>query len=418
MEISLLRFSHRGPVRLDWKQKRGSQVFVIVLLILFPFLTPAVAQKGKGRVLKEYDTKIQSNRSQLDSIKTLIAKGRSKLRELEKKEGTSLSQLKQLESNIVAAEKYVDILTSQINSLSLRVDELSDSLAMEKKSLVYRQNKMKKRLENMYKMGNAGLLQIIMTSSSMSDMLHRVRYFQELSRYDQVLFHQIDSTKGVIEEHRDTLETRLAELSAAKEEKTHEQKLLMSERKSQQNMLQEIRSQREEYMAMVQELEAAQEKLAAIMKSLIGQRKEAESELQQGRQIAFEKRKGELPWPVIGDIVRGYGKIVHPVYKTVTTNTGVDIRADEGSAVRCVAPGKVAVIHWIRGLGKLIVIDHGGGYSTIYARMGTISVTQGQNVDFAAVLGTVGKGGHVGESRLHFEIRNLASPLDPRKWLE
>ncbi|MBD3321698.1 MAG: peptidoglycan DD-metalloendopeptidase family protein [Chitinivibrionales bacterium] len=277
---------------------------------------------------------------------------------------------------------------------------------------------MKKRLRSMYKMGKTGMLKIIMTSSNTSEMLHRVRYFQELSRYDRVLLNQIDSSKKVIAGHKNTLESRLEELSEVREEKAMEQKALLAEKESHEKVLEDIRSQREAYLAMITELENAQKRLAVIMEQLIGRRKEAEVELERGVKVAFEKRKGRLPWPLVGDIVRQYGKIVHPVYKTVTTNTGIDIRADEGQVVRSVAQGKVAVIHWIRGLGKLLVIDHGGGYSTIYARMATITVTEGQAVEYGTVLGTVGKGGDIGESRLHFEIRKLAEPLDPRTWLE
>jgi murein DD-endopeptidase MepM/ murein hydrolase activator NlpD len=114
--------------------------------------------------------------------------------------------------------------------------------------------------------------------------------------------------------------------------------------------------------------------------------------------------------------LNGFGKIVHPVYKTVIMNNGVDIGVKEGQTVQCVAPGAVIHVGFMRGLGQMVIIDHSAGYMTVYAQLQNVSVSVDQKVQAGTVLGQVGSTSK-GPS-LHFEIRKSTDPLDPSEWLE
>ncbi|MBD3420764.1 MAG: peptidoglycan DD-metalloendopeptidase family protein [Chitinivibrionales bacterium] len=381
-----------------------------------------VAQKKAP--LKAFDRQIQSTQSQLDSIKAQLESDRKQLESLKKKEGSELSQLKLLEKNIAATNDYLEGVNNQIDSIGVQVGLLEDSLDAATDQLAVRQSKMKARLRSMYKSGRLRmpsrlyLLEIMLTSVSPLDIVRRVRYFQELIRYDRLLVSQIQQTKSVIKTHRDTLHSRLVQLAELKKEKELEQEQLQSQRSMRSGLLKEVRSRKKAYLASIRELEASQKKLNDLITRLIKKRKHARTAYERSLHGAFEKLEGNLPWPVEGQIIKKYGKVVHPVYKTVTMNTGVDIRASTGSPVRCVASGNVIFIGAMRGLGQFIMVDHGGDYLTIYANLGSILVQKEQKVAFGTPLGLVGKAGKLDESKVHFEIRKKAQPLDPQKWLE
>ena len=83
-------------------------------------------------------------------------------------------------------------------------------------------------------------------------------------------------------------------------------------------------------------------------------------------------------------------RIVHPVYQTVTFNNGIDIGADAGRPVHCVASGTVLYTGSMRGLGRLVIVDHGNGYLTIYADLEKIAVSTNQTLSAGAVVGRAG----------------------------
>ncbi len=277
---------------------------------------------------------------------------------------------------------------------------------------------MKQRLRNIYKTGYPKIGEIILTSRNISDMLHRVKYFQELNTYDKMLMRSIDSTKAIINEHKIALETEQKQLTSLKTKKEKEKFEREHEQKSREIMLANIKSEKDAYISMVKELERAQEELNILVERLIRKRKKAKTEYEQGLEIAFEKRKSKLPWPIEGPVIRKFGKIVHPIYKTVTMSNGLDIKASEGEAVLCVAPGQIDYIGWMRGYGKFVIVNHFGGYLTIYGHMNRIDVATDQKVKYGTVLGIVGDTGSLNGVKLHFQIRKSTETLNPQDWLE
>lgn len=156
----------------------------------------------------------------------------------------------------------------------------------------------------------------------------------------------------------------------------------------------------------------------------IAKRREEESEKEyeiETTTIELEMRpllekKGKLIWPVIGGrVVAEFGNQVHPVMKTITTNTGIDISTKENSPIRTVADGEVALIHWLPSYGNLIIINHNHGYRTVYAHLSEISVVVGQQIKEGAVIAKSGE--TVSGNLLHFEVWKEKDKQNPREWL-
>jgi septal ring factor EnvC (AmiA/AmiB activator) len=97
-------------------------------------------------------------------------------------------------------------------------------------------------------------------------------------------------------------------------------------------------------------------------------------------------------------------------------NTGIDIACAAGEKVFCVATGKVVYVGWMRGLGKLVIVDHGGYYTT-YARLEDALVARDDKVEAGTPIGKVGEINPFDGPNLHFEIRRSTEALDPMEWL-
>jgi septal ring factor EnvC (AmiA/AmiB activator) len=329
-----------------------------------------------------------------------------------------VSQLEQLEKNIGISKTYMKRLDVKIDSTSHTIGDLETSLSLENKKLKDRQEDMKSRLRYIYKTGQLTLPQVLLSSRDVSDMLHRVRYFEVLNHYDRKLLGQIDSSRSRIQARKTSLEKERRQLSLLKQEKEKEYGELVEEQGSRQKLLESVRTQKAVFESMIKDLEASQKELKNIVAMLESKRKKVRSAKEQGMLTSFEKRKGSLPWPVEGPVVTEFGRVVHSVYKTVVMNTGIDISAGKGEKVGCIASGKVAYVGWMRGFGKFAIVDHGGYYTT-YAHMDEVVVEKDDEVKSGSVLGVVGgESGLLGETKLHFEIRKSTEALDPVEWLE
>lgn len=125
----------------------------------------------------------------------------------------------------------------------------------------------------------------------------------------------------------------------------------------------------------------------------------------------LEEKKGKLPWPVSGTVVGQFGLQVDPKYGTKTKNLGIDIACPKDRAVRAIARGRVSYADFFMGQGLLVIVEHGGGYHSVYSRLAELRVKAGDEVRAGD---TVGLSGDV----LHFELRIGGKAVNPLEWLE
>jgi septal ring factor EnvC (AmiA/AmiB activator) len=116
-------------------------------------------------------------------------------------------------------------------------------------------------------------------------------------------------------------------------------------------------------------------------------------------------------------VVSRYGRQLDARLNTWTENLGIEIQAAENDNVLCVAAGRVKRVDWLRGMGNLVFLDHGGFY-TVYGHLESVFVTLNEDVPAGKALGRVGdRTGYYGSS-LHFEVWKGKTPHDPMAWLK
>jgi septal ring factor EnvC (AmiA/AmiB activator) len=132
--------------------------------------------------------------------------------------------------------------------------------------------------------------------------------------------------------------------------------------------------------------------------------------------VAFANLRGELPQPVEGTLAQGFGEHLHPRFRTKTLQSGLLLAAAGGAPVAAVADGKVAFADYYQSYGPMVILDHGGGWFTLYTHLLGLQVAKGQVLKAGEAVGAVGD--TVDGPRLGFEIRHQAQPQDPQKWLK
>jgi len=124
-------------------------------------------------------------------------------------------------------------------------------------------------------------------------------------------------------------------------------------------------------------------------------------------------------WPVMGRIRINspFGWRKHPLTGRRSFHTGIDIRAGVGVPIRASRSGKVVYSGWMSGYGRVVVLNHGDGYSTLYAHCSKLLVRRGRNVSAGQVIAKVGASGRVTGPHLHFEVRKNNKPINPLRFL-
>ncbi|HQB39912.1 MAG TPA: peptidoglycan DD-metalloendopeptidase family protein, partial [Deltaproteobacteria bacterium] len=131
----------------------------------------------------------------------------------------------------------------------------------------------------------------------------------------------------------------------------------------------------------------------------------------------FASQKGRLAMPVRGRVIETYGKHKHPEFNSYTFSKGLSIAVPEGTEIRNIYGGTVIYADYFKGFGNMVIIDHGGGYFSLYAHAAKILRKVGSEVKKNEAVATVGATDSTKGAMLYFEIRHQGKPQDPAVWV-
>ena len=128
--------------------------------------------------------------------------------------------------------------------------------------------------------------------------------------------------------------------------------------------------------------------------------------------------KRRLPWPINGKVIVPFGKYKDPKFNITVFKNGIEIKAKEGYRPKAVAGGQVVFADWFKGYGQLLIINHGGGYHSLYGNLNEIFHETGDIIKQGTSIGKTGKSELLNVPSLYFEIRYKGKPVNPMKWLK
>jgi septal ring factor EnvC (AmiA/AmiB activator) len=258
-------------------------------------------------------------------------------------------------------------------------------------------------------------VRLLFSSGGLSEFLSRVSLLRRLLSHDVVLAARYREESLALSQARQRAETSAQELSEAERQLEERSRELADERGRKRTLLARVHASRSQERGALVELEKAASALEETIRSLGETSGGAADDLPGPPFLALRRR---LAPPVDAPIVRGFGRVVDSEFGTETIHSGVDFGAPAGAAVHAVAAGRVRFAGWFHGYGRMVILDHGGGYFTVSGHLDQVAVENGQVVPAGAVVGTVGETGSLAGPRLYFEIRKGGDALDPREWLE
>ena len=372
---------------------------------------------------RDYDEELRYQNDAINALKTEIKQLRLKIKTAESREKSAASRISSLDEEISLTAKLIQSLNNEEIKTRKRILELKSDILKNENELNELRLRYKERVVNTYRKGRLTDLERVFSSTTWRQAMYRTHYLKIISDIEKKLSKQIENLLIQISQQKLELEAALRDnlkLTRDKEQQINSYRDMRIDREKELNR---IRNDKKALSSYVTEKEAGVKQLENIIKKVLEDKARFERELRIRQQQealktkSFKSLKGQLPWPAKGRIIARFGRQWNPKLKTTTENPGIDIKGKPGSAIRTVLGGVVTTITYIRGYGTTIIIDHGGGFYTVYSHISDIQVTVDSQVRNGDVIAYMGDSGSINGSKLHFEIWGKGQKLNPEKWL-
>jgi len=345
---------------------------------------------------------LPSRQQELRRLQQKLEAERLRLEATRRRERRSSDEVQRLDRQREATEQRLVNLAAEQRRVRLRAEGAAAELARAEMALARRRALLADRVVDVNRYGRAGYLDVVLGAMSFPEFVARARLVGEIVHEDARMIEAYTADRDRTAQLREQLDLQQAQLRAVVRETEDRQ----------QALTQQIRAKREVLLAIVRERAAAEravrelEEDSAELEALIQRLQSGGAGIGRGLTVFL--------WPLRGPLTSRFGFRVHPLFGRRHFHTGVDIAAPPGAPVHAAFDGTVLFAGWYGGYGKLVIVDHGDGLSTLYGHLSEILVTPGQHVTRTQVLGRVGSTGYTTGPHLHYEVRRNGRPIDPQ----
>jgi murein DD-endopeptidase MepM/ murein hydrolase activator NlpD len=393
---------------------------LLALFLLGIFICGAISLPVRG----EQSAGLTAKRDQLQELSGQVDETKQQLLTIKRKEKGVLSELENAEMRLEKTKSRLNSLEKQVKEIEKRIVEAEKDLVISEKELVLAEGRLeerlsilKNRLRAMYMWGPGDYLEALFTASSFSDFIGRYDYLRMIVENDAERLNEIElEIQGLadqmeeVEKKKAALENQRAKLASTKVDFKEQEVRLGLEAKERETQLAKLQKERERYEKALDELEEISRDLERAI------REQQARDIREGKGIP--RWTGKFIMPVQGRITSEFGNRYHPILKKNRFHGGIDIGVPTGTSVRAAADGVIIHSGWITGYGYTVIIDHGGGLSTLYAHNSSLVVKAGKAVLQGDVVSKAGSTGVSTGPHVHFEVRDQGARVNPWQWLK
>ena len=374
------------------------KIFVFVLSVTFVF----AVNNSVLALPKNIDDDVNAAQQELENASALVREVAAELAEIRKKLPIAEAALKKARAELAVAQE-------KDRQAAEKLAELESQLEITQKNYDQTRSFVADVARSIYQDGPLGTLEIILGATDPNDFSQKLMAMQTYIGNQNAKIEQLETIKAQLETEQAAVAAqkvilereKAAALEAAKRAKAAEEEVIRLIAK-QKAALAKAESEREATRKRYEQLRAEQIRLQQLARLRAGL----------GGSIP-----GELYWPVQGArLSQNVGPRRHPVFGYRSCHTGMDLAAGTGTPIAAAATGIVTAVTTLRAYGRVIVIAHNGGLSTMYAHLSRFNVSVGQGVAVGDTIGFVGSSGWSTGPHLHFEVHVNGTPFNPLGW--
>lgn len=368
---------------------------LIIMLLLISNLGVSTIYAAELTDLQEQQTQVQANQdmatTQLQAVKEELTQ--------------NLQQVQELNNNIAQYEAEITNYNNQIVNLQNDISKIEEDIKKAEENYKAQKKLLDDRLITMYEAGTTEYLDVVLSSKTITEFLSNYYLLSILADSNVDFLDTIEKQKKIIEDQKKKLEEQKNQVNTSKEEKEKAAIILENTRVMKNTYTSQLTDQEKQIQS---EIDAYQTQLNQLESEI--QAITANSLIINPNYIG-----GEMLWPVPGytKLSSTFKMRVHPITGVYKLHTGIDIPAPIGTNFLAANEGVVVKANYNTAYGNMVMIDHGGGVSTLYAHGDKIMVTLGQIVKKGDVVLQTGNTGNSTGPHAHFEVRINGTPVDP-----
>lgn len=382
-------------------------LLIILVLIILEFGTISCPILAEDVLENNSQDTINELQNRYNETKTNISGANEKIIEIETGLSESMQQIQLLNERIDEYQTEMESLGKEAENLKVSIDELENRLAIAEKEYVNKKEILEERLIVFYETSKTTYLDVLLNSKSLTDFISRYYLINQIIEYDEKVLEESDIEKTRLEVAKTTLESQRQRYRNARDNAEKTAILLENTRIIKNNYINQLT---EEEKQLQEQIETYNQQIKEL---------EAEIVVLTTANIGSDYIGGGFIWPVPGytRISSAFGIRVHPITGINKLHTGTDISAPVGTNFLAMNSGYVIKAGFNSAYGNMVIIDHGGGISTLYAHGDEILVTVGQFVNKGEPVLKVGSTGYSTGPHAHFEIRINGEYMDPMKFV-
>lgn len=337
------------------------------------------------------------------------------------------SELSNIDRQVALSGRAVGELDIQVARMGSQIDSTTMDLIVAEDGLAEQRAKLQHRLTEITKRGPLYTFQVLLTAESFGDLLSRYKYLYLMSRQDRTLLSDVQALRDTVAARRDGLLNLRSTLANRRDERAEENQRLQELERLRQQSLRDSQREQQRVENRLAQLQRDEARLNDLIAGLERRRRAAEAAAARpapGRTPTPAATSristaslGRLDWPVNGDIVYNFGRQAGPGNTTIRW-TGIGIATTAGTPVHAVEGGTVQLVTQLATYGLCVIVDHNGGFYSLYCQLQSADVRAGQAIARGATVGRSGGANSDEGPHLHFEIRGDGGRAqDPVQWL-
>lgn len=391
----------------------GRALLLATALFLLHTRTPA-------RLHAQQDTALQNSQERLTEIRRERERLQQDMDRLRGRVHTLSTELTNIERQEQISRRILGELDIQVAAMGSQIDRTTVDLLVAEDALAEKRAILSHRLAEIVRRGPLYTFQVLLSAESFGNLISRYKYLYLVTRQDRQLVSDVEALRNRVVEQRNGLLNLRSTLASRRDERAEETQRLQTIEQQREESLRQSRVQQRQMQARLDQLARDEARISSMIATLERRRRAtvaANPTAPSARARIRTADIGRLDWPVDGEIVYNFGRAPGPGNTTIRWN-GIGIGAPVGTSVRSIEGGTVRIVSQLGTYGLSVVLDHGGGYYSIYGHLQSADVRPNQTIERGAVIGRTGGANSEEGPHLHFEIRGQdGQSIDPIQWL-
>lgn len=346
---------------------------------------------------------------QLADLQRQAEEQQAKTNEASAKVESVSERLRQIQEELrVATAEYREV-KGQLDSVEDKISDNTELLRKTEADLKIKNKKLQQRVRDIYINGQISYVDVLFGAKDFADLMTRMDVLKRIIKHDYDLIMKVKEEKATVENTRAQLEKDKAEAEVLVADAQTKKAKVEDKESEQQVILDQAIYDRDTSERMYEEIMAASQEVANMIRR--------SQQMSSAGYSGAPAGAGGMIWPISGPITSEFGWRTHPIFGTARFHSGLDIGGDYGMPIYAAASGTVIYAGWISGYGNAVIIDHGGGVTTLYGHNDSLNVSEGENVAQGQVIAMCGSTGNSTGPHCHFEVRENGEPVSPYGYL-